>query len=314
MERVSDELTPLDQQIRFCTSNDGVRIACAVVGKGPPLVRAAHWLTHLQFDLDNPVWRHWAREFSKNHQYIRYDERGCGLSDWDVGDFSFEAWVRDLETVVDSLGLEKFDLLGVSQGGAVSVAYAVRHPERVNRLVLYGAYARGWGNRNFSPAELEEAEAQITLMKLGWGKDNPSARQVFTSRFIPDATLEEIHAFNDLQRVSTSPENAVRFQGVFKTIDVLDLLPKVTVPTMIFHLREDASVPFWLGRELATHIPNTRFIPLEGKDHIILEHDLAWNSFLHEVRQFLGVKEARVDSLQPRELGLPGWLKGPKGK
>ena len=304
----------MNQQIRFCTSSDGVRIASATVGKGPPLVRAAHWLTHLQYDLDNPVWRHWAREFSKHHQYIRYDERGCGLSDWEVADFSFEAWVRDLETVVDSLGLEKFDLLGVSQGGAVSVAYSVRHPERVNRLVLYGAYARGWGNRNLSPAELEEAEAQITLMKLGWGKDNPSARQVFTSKFIPDATLEEIHAFNDLQKASTSPENAVRFQSVFKTVNVVDLLPKVSVPTMVFHLREDASVPFWLGRELATRIPNTRFIPLEGKDHILLEHDPAWNSFLYEVRQFLGVKEAHVDSPVPSELGLPGWLKGPKKK
>jgi pimeloyl-ACP methyl ester carboxylesterase len=303
----------LNQQIRFCTTNDGIRIACATVGKGPPLVRAAHWLTHLQYDLDNPVYRHWVREFSKHHQYIRYDERGCGLSDWDV-DLSFEAWVHDLETVVDSLGLEKFDLLGVSQGGAVSLAYSVRHPERVNHLVLYGAYARGWGNRNLSPAELEEQEAQITLMKLGWGKDNPSARQVFTSRFIPDATLEEIHAFNNLQKVSTSPENAVRFQSVFRTVNVLDLLPKVSVPTMILHLREDASVPFWVGRELATRIPNARFIALEGKDHILLEHDTAWNSFLHEVRDFLGVKETPADSPVPSELGLPGWLKGPRKK
>jgi pimeloyl-ACP methyl ester carboxylesterase len=259
------------------------------------------------------VYRHWIREFSKHHQYIRYDERGCGLSDWDV-DLSFEAWVRDLETVVDSLGLEKFDLLGVSQGGAVSMAYSVRHPERVNHLVLYGAYARGWGNRNLSPAELEEAEAQITLMKLGWGKDNPSARQIFTSKFIPDATLEEIHAFNDLQKVSTSPENAIRFQSVFKTVNVLDMLPKLSVPTMILHLQEDASVPFWLGREMATRIPNARFIPLEGKDHILLEHDPAWNIFLHEVRDFLGVKETQLDSPVPSELGLPGWLKRPRKK
>src|SRR5713226_7943799 len=175
MTHVRGELTPLDQQIRFCTSSDGVRIACAAVGNGPPLVRAAHWLTHLQYDLDNPVWRHWTQELSRSHQYVRYDERGSGLSDWEVNDFSFEAWVCDLETVTDSLGLEKFVLLGVAQGGAVSIAYTVRHPGRVSKLILYGAYAKGWNRRNLPPEELQEMDARLTLMRKGWGQDNPSA-------------------------------------------------------------------------------------------------------------------------------------------
>ncbi len=303
----------LEQQIRFCTTPDGVRIAYATVGNGPPLVRTAHWLTHLQFDVDSPVWRHWIREFSTYHRYIRYDERGCGLSDWEVKDFSFDAWVRDLETVVDSIGLEKFVLLGVSQGGAVSIAYAARHPERVSHLILYGAYAKGWAKRNLPPEEVEEIKARITLTRTGWGKDNPSARQVFTSRFIPDATLEQIRSFNDLQRVSTSPQNAVRFQNEFSTIDVVDLLPKVSVPTIILHARDDVVVPFELGRELAGLIPNSHFVPLEGRNHIMLEHDPAWRKFLFEVRRFLGLKEV-PPTTKTEETGLKGWLRGPKAK
>src|SRR2546428_4192776 len=158
----------MEQQIRFCSSDDGVRIACATTGDGPPLVKAANWLSHVQFDLDSPVWRHWIEELSRFHRYVRYDERGCGLSDWKVPDFSFDAWVRDLEAVVDSLGLERFALLGVSQGGPVGIAYAVRHPERVTHLVLYGSYCVGWANRDL-PAQADESEAQVKLTQLGWG-------------------------------------------------------------------------------------------------------------------------------------------------
>ena len=305
----------LEQQIRFCTTPDKVRIAYATVGKGPPLVRAAHWLTHLQFDLDNPVWNHWTRELSKSHQYIRYDERGCGLSDWEVNDLSFEAWVRDLETVIDSLGFEKVALLGVSQGGAVSIAYTARHPERVSRLILYGAYARGWRKRNSPAEELEAVDARITLMKTGWGNDNPSTRGLFTATFIPNANLNQIVAFNQLQRVSSSPQNAVRFMNEFGNIDVRDLLHKISVPTIVLHARDDIVVPFEQGRELAGGIHNSRFVPLEGKDHIILEEDPGWSKLLFEVRNFLG-----VNALPPRtaerikETGLKSWLKGPKAK
>src|SRR3989454_12172418 len=172
----------MEQQIRFCSSDDGVRIACATTGDGPPLVKAANWLSHVQFDLDSPVWRHWIEEFSKFHRYVRYDERGCGLSDWKVADFSFNAWVRDLEAVVDSLGLERFVLLGLSQGGPVGIAYAVRHPERVSHLVLYGTYSLGWAAAERSPpVQIEEREAQSQLTGIGWGRDNPAYRQIFTS-------------------------------------------------------------------------------------------------------------------------------------
>ncbi len=303
----------LEQQIRFCTTPDKVRIAYATVGKGPPLVRAAHWLTHLQYDLDNPVWSHWTKEFSAHHQYIRYDERGCGLSDWNVKDFSFDAWVRDLETVVDSIGLDKFDLLGVSQGGAVSIAYTARHPERVSHLILCGAYPRGWAKRSLPQEELEGAQARMTLMKVSWGKDNPSIRQLFTAQFIPEATLDQIRGFNELQRVSSSPQNAVRFMNEFGNIDVTDLLPRISVPTIVLHARDDVAVPFELGREMAALIPNTHFVSLEAKNHIFLEQDQAWKKFLTEVRRFLGVDDIETKPLvKAKELGLPGWLKGPK--
>lgn len=303
----------MEQDIRFCRTNDGVKLAYSTVGTGPPIVRAAHWLTHLQYDLNSPVFGPWIRELSKYNQYIRYDERGCGLSDHDPKDFSFEAWVRDLEALVDHIGLKKFALLGVSQGGPVGIAYTVRHPERVSHLILVGAFARGWNRRDLPPSELVARNAARSIMGLYWGKDNPAARQIFTSHFIPSATLEQMHDFNQLQRVSSSPENAVRFWDTFGDIDVDELLPKVSVPTLILHLRDDSAIPFDWGRELAGMIPNSKFVPLEGKNHVLLEQDTAWKNFLSEVRRFLGIMEVSEESSQKaKDLGLPGWLKGPK--
>lgn len=219
------------QQIRFCISPDGIRIAYATSGEGPPLVKAANWLSHLEFDWNSPVWRHWLTGLSERRTLVRYDERGCGLSDWDVEAFSFEAWVQDLETVVNDLGLERFPLLGISQGGPVAVAYAARHPEKVSHLILYGSYARGWLKRARTPQQREEAELVVKLAEIGWGRDNPHFRQVFTAMFIPEGTAEQMHWFDDLQRMSTSPENAVRFLQVFCEIDVRHLAPKVAAPT-----------------------------------------------------------------------------------
>jgi len=230
----------MEQQIRFCTTSDGVRIAYATAGEGPPLVKAANWLSHLEFDWRSPVWRHWLEELSRDHLLVRYDERGCGLSDWTVDDFSFEAWVRDLETVVDTLKLDRFALLGISQGGPVAITYAVRHPEKVSHLVLYGTYARGWAKRRLSQEAMEEVEALLTLTKQGWARDNPAYRQIFTTSFIPGADPEQVRWFNDLQRISTSPENAVKFLTEFGNIDVVDLLPRVAVPALVLHAREDA--------------------------------------------------------------------------
>ncbi len=275
-----------EQQIRFCTASDGVQIAYATVGHGPPLVKAANWLNHLEYDWQSPVWRHLLKELARHHLLVRYDARSNGLSDRDVDDISFEAFVRDLETVVDAAGVERFPLLGISQGCAVCIAYAVRHPERVSRLVLYGGFTRGRRKRG-SQQEIEQGEALITLMRQGWGQENPAFRQIFTSLFMPDATPEETQWFNDLQRTTTSPENAARRRKAMDETDVTELLPQITVPTLVLHCREDAIQPFDEGRRMAAMIPGARFVALEGRNHLILEHDPAWPRFRQEVESFL---------------------------
>jgi len=276
----------LRQEVRFCRTPDGVSIAYATVGTGPLLVKAANWLNHLEYDWQSPVWRHLLEELAGHHQLIRYDERGNGLSDWDVADISFEAFVRDLETVVDAAGPERFALLGISQGCAVSLAYAVRHPERVTRLVLYGGYARGRCRRGL-PGAAERAEAILTLMRQGWGQENPAFRQIFTSQFMPDATTGQMQWFNELQRVTTSPDNAVRLRQAMDEIEVSDLLGRVSVPTLVLHCRDEALVPFEEGRRMARMIPRAHFIALEGRNHLILEDVPAWPRFRDEVDAFL---------------------------
>lgn len=274
------------QDIRFCTTADGVRIAFASAGKGPPLVKCANWLNHLEFDWQSPVWRHMMRELSSEFRLIRYDERGNGLSDWKVDDFSYEALVRDLESVVDAAGLDRFPLLGISQGCAVAIGYAVRHPERVTRMVLHGGYAKGWRERG-NPSEIAKREAMQTLVLEGWGQDNPAFRQIFTSWYIPDGSPEQWRWWNDLQRISTSPENAVRLMTDLGKINVSHLLAEVSVPTLVLHSVNDAAVPFAAGRELASGIPGARFQPLDSCNHVILDHEPAWPRFLEEIRAFL---------------------------
>jgi pimeloyl-ACP methyl ester carboxylesterase len=300
----------MEQEIHFCTTGDGVRIAYATVGEGPPLVKAANWLSHLEFDWSSPIWRHLLAEFARDHQFIRYDERGNGLSDWKVADLSFEAWVEDLESVVKTAGVDRFPLLGISQGGAVAIAYAVRYPEKVSRLILYGAYAQGWAARE-SPEEIEQRQAQLTLVRLGWGKDNPAFRQIWTTLYAPDATPEQQQSFNDLQRVSTSPENAVKLLNVMGNINVVDLLPQVKVPTLVLHCRDESGVPFEQGRLLAASIPGALFVPLNGRNHLLLEGDPSWGKFVKEVRRFLGTQEtsaltAAPDSFDSQAKTVPG--------
>jgi len=278
------------QDIRFCTTADGVRVAYATVGAGPPLVKAANWLSHLEFDWRSPIWRHWIEAMSRDHTYIRYDERGCGLSDRDAP-LSFEAYVADLESVVDACGLERFPLLGISQGGAVAIAYAVRHPERVSHLVLYGAAARGRRARA-TPEENDEMDAVLTLTSIGWGRDNPMYRQMFASRFFPGANEEQMRWFNDICRESTSPEKAVEFMTVNGNLDVQHLQSSVTTPTLVLHARGDASVPFEEGRALAASIAGARFVSLESANHILLADEPAFAAMMHEVRAFLGVDAA----------------------
>jgi len=283
---------PATQQLRFVTAADGTRIAVASIGSGPPLVRAAHWMSHVEHDLASPVWRPWLAALSGHHHYIRYDQRGCGLSDADVRDFSLDAWVGDLEAVVDGLGLQRFPLLGMSQGGAVAIAYAVRHPERVSQLVLVGAYGRGALRRAATEAERLESTTLINLMRVGWGRDNPAFRQVFTNLFIPGGTPEQHQWWNELERLTVSPENAARTLEAFYDIDVRELAAQVRAPTLVMHSRGDARVPFDEGRQLAALIPGARFVPLDSRNHVLLEGEPAWEPFLRELRGFVGVSPA----------------------
>jgi len=276
----------LQHEIHFCTTADGVRLAYAEVGQGPPLVKSANWLNHLEYDWQSPVWSPFLHELAKDRRLIRYDERGNGLSDWDVEDISFEAFVRDLETIVDAVNLDRFDMFGISGGCGIAIAYAVRHPERLRRLVLYGGFARGSRKRE-SQRQIELVNAATTLMRHGWGQENPAFRQMFTSQFIPGGTAEQAQWFNDLQRMTTSPENAARTMEAIADTDVSNLLPLVQVPTLVLHCRDDARVPFEEGRKMAAGIPGARFVALEGRNHVILEGDPGWGRFLDEIKTFL---------------------------
>ncbi|MCV7256342.1 alpha/beta fold hydrolase [Mycobacterium hackensackense] len=278
---------PPRQHIAFCRAADGVRLAYAVAGEGPPLVRAANWMTHLGYDIESPVWRHWVRDLAARHTFIRYDERGCGLSDWEAVDFTFDDWVADLETVVEALGLERFPLLGVSQGGAVAVAYAARHPDRVTHLILCGAYARGRAVRAMSDDERRAAALDLDLARVGWGRDDPAFRQVFAAQFLPDGARADWEAFDHLQRRTTSPENAVRFLDEFGRIDVRDLARDVACPTLIMHSADDRRVPMRYGEELAALIPNSRLVALRSNNHLLTEAEPAWQVFLSELTEFL---------------------------
>ncbi|HSP06118.1 MAG TPA: alpha/beta fold hydrolase, partial [Acidobacteriota bacterium] len=297
---------PEEQEIRFCTSQDGVRIAFATVGSGPPLVKAANWLSHLEFDWQSPVWRHWMRDLSRDHTLIRYDSQGCGLSDSNIAEYSLDAWVQDLEAVVDALKLERFPLLGISQGGPIAIAYANRHPKKVSHLILYGTYARGLLHRQ-SPSAEEERDVLLTLVRVGWGKEHPAFRQVFTSLFLPDGTPEQFHHFNELQRMSSTPENAARMIDAFHHLDVRELTQTVRAPSLVLHARGDLRIPFEEGRLLASLLPRARFVPLESRNHILMEKEFAWIRFLDQVRSFLRNEEGDISS-QETSVTLARWV------
>lgn len=279
----------MEQEIKFCTTVDDVRIAYASVGSGPPFVKVANWMNHLENDWQSPVWRHLLDEFSRDHQFVRYDERGTGLSDRRVDDLSLDAFVNDLESVIDSVGLERFPLFGISQGGPVAVAYANRHPEKVTHLILLGTFATGWKRiPNLSEKTIEKRKAEATLIRHGWGNENPAFRQLWTTLCIPDGTQVEIDSFNEAQRVSTSPETAARIFEALGDIDVASILPKLDLPVLVLHSRNDATVRFEDGRRLASMIPRAKFVPLESNNHLLLRREPAWARFVDEVRRFLG--------------------------
>jgi class 3 adenylate cyclase/pimeloyl-ACP methyl ester carboxylesterase len=275
------------REIKYCRALDGVRLAYSVMGRGPPLVKTANWMNHLEYDLESPVVGHLFFALARDFSLLRYDARGNGMSDWDVEDVSLDAWVSDMECVVDAAGLDRFPLLGMSQGCAISVAYAVRHPQRVSHLILYGGFARGAYRRAKDELELQKAKALGTLIRTGWGDDSPVFRQLFSSLFMPRGTAEQLAKFAERQRKTTTPECAYRYFETTRGLDVSDLLPKVTAPTLVMHKRGDQVQPFEAGRELAAGIPGARFIALPGENHIPLANDAETPRMLEEIKLFL---------------------------
>jgi pimeloyl-ACP methyl ester carboxylesterase/DNA-binding CsgD family transcriptional regulator len=298
-------------EIRFCTASDGARIAFAVHGNGPPLVRVATWLTHLELDWASPVWRHWLDRLGESHAVLRYDERGCGLSGGGVDELSVETWVRDLETVIDAAGLERFVLFGVSQGAAIAVAYAARHPARVSDLVLYGGYARGRRLRG----QGEEEEALIAAIRAGWASDEPAYRHLFSMLFLPHGTPEQMAWYDELLRMTTTADMAARLFRARGAVDVVDAARAVKARTLVIHARDDRVVPVEEGRLLASQIPGARLVVLDSANHILLADEPAWEQFLHEWREFLGTPNApatpaQFDGLSPRELEVLALVAG----
>jgi pimeloyl-ACP methyl ester carboxylesterase/DNA-binding CsgD family transcriptional regulator len=275
------------QQIRFCTSRDGTRVAYAICGSGPPLVFAAHWVHHLKSDWDSPIWRHWLCMLTRRHTLIRYDLRGCGLSDREGVEFSFEKLVEDFEAVINAAGLERFAFIGMAVGAAIGMAYAVRHPQRIGQLVLYGAYVRNRLALNPTREEVEAVQAEIKVIERGWQNENPAYRQFFTSLHIPDATDEQMRAYGDLLRLTTSPANAVGLRRMFSRLDLYDIIRRVRCPTLVLQLRDDSVIPFDEGRAVAALIPGARFVPLDTRNFIMLEQDPEWGRLVAELDDFL---------------------------
>jgi len=304
-----ERLAPPSQEVRFCRSRDDVRLAYAVHGSGPPLVVVSCWLSHLQHDWASPVWRHFLEDLGAISTLVRYDERGFGMSDWDVTDFSLEARLADLEAIIDALGIERFALLGMSGGTPVAMAYALAHPDRVSRMILYGtSNGRPWPVSEEGRADDEAFRAMI---RAGWARSDPRFRRVFTSIFIPDATEEQMSWFDALQRMSTSTQNALLSRTGRQTVDIGDELPRIQVPTLVLQALGDQAGGFDQGREVASQIPGARLVPLDSRNHILLADEPAWAVFMDEVRAFLepdrrrGSEDRRpIADLSARELAV----------
>jgi pimeloyl-ACP methyl ester carboxylesterase len=283
----------MHQEIQYCTTSDGVRLAFSVIGKGTPIVRMPHWFAQLEYDLKGPIYRHQILGLAHRHSLLRYDGRGLGLSQREVKEISFNRLVEDLETVVNHAGLERFILIGLSQGGAVAIAYASRHPERLTHLILYGAFARGLLHRENPEKQRQTLELSRALVREGWGSDQDSHREFFTSQFIPDGTMEHHRWLNEVQRIAAAPEVAERILCLNADTDVVNLLPKVRVPTLVMHTRGDLRVPFSQGQEVAAGIPGAKFVPLESRNHIILADEPANRQLFDAISSFLGDRPIR---------------------
>jgi pimeloyl-ACP methyl ester carboxylesterase len=289
----------VDQQIQYCTTADGVRLAYSVIGKGSRLVRTSHWFSHLEHDLTSPIFRPDIVGLAKQHQLLRYDARGVGLSQRDA-DVSFELFVQDLETVIEAAKFDRFILLGLSQGCGQAIAYAARHPEKVSHLILYGGYARGQFHRDDVEKQKERIELGCALIRNGWGSGEESHRQFFTSQFMPDADKEMHHSLNETQRLAAKPEMAERFLRANAAIDVSDLLPKIAAPTLVLHPTGDTRVPFLLGQEMAAGIKNAKFVPLDTRNHMLVPNEPAHQVMVKAIAEFLGEKPIRTSGVSDR--------------
>ena len=294
----------MNQEIRFCTSADGVKLAYAVSGEGPPLVMSATWLTHLEHQWRSLAWRPWLDAFSPGHTLLRYDSRGCGLSDRDVSDLSFEAWVRDFECVIDAAGFRQFDLLATCQGGPIAIEYAARHPERVKHLVLYGAYARGrlrWTER---PEEIEKGQLLLDMTRLGWGQDGHALLQVWSNHFQPGGSIEHLRSWSEQMQTATSAETAVELVRLSWSMDVSAAARRIKCPTLIVHPERDAVVPIEEGRRLAGLIADCRFVQLDSNNHMPLAEEASWPRLVSELKRFLGEEKAAPEPVVPAHGGL----------
>ena len=300
----------MNQNIRFCRSADGVKLAYAISGEGPPLMMSATWLSHLEHQWQSLAWRPWLEAFSREHKLLRYDSRGCGLSDRNASDLSFENWVRDFECVIEAASFRRFDLLATCWGGPVAIEYAARHPERVSRLILYGTYGRGRLRWNDRPKETDKARVLLDLTRLGWGRENHAFLQVWASHFQPGGTLEHLRSWCDQQRAATSAETAVRLLEIGWSVDVREAARKIKCPVLMVHPERDAVVPIDEGRMLASLIPDCRFVPLDSENHMPLADEPAWPRLLDEMQRFLaepstapvtGRNALPLDKLTPRE-------------
>ena len=303
---------PITQShVRFCTTSDGVRIAYSAAGNGPTIVRAPHWCTHLEYDWQSPILSRFLKELSQSRHLLRFDQRGCGLSDRDPPNVSLEGWLQDLEAVTDAAGADQFAIFGMSQGAAVAVEYAARHPDRVTHLLLLGGYVRGKLRRVATAKEIEDAEMQLKIVEVGWDRADPSYRQAFAMQYMPYASTQQTLALAELMKVSASGKDAARIMRGFFEIDVTDAAKRVNCPTLVLHARWDVRCPFDEGRLLASLIPGARFVPLETRNHVLLQDEPAFNTFVEEMNAFLPSAtnmKSPLASLSKGAAGIAEWV------